>query len=172
MEKNPWRLFASMAAAVILLFFLDLPLIGSSSVYILESQLSAGPGRKLLQAQKSCPVNFEFANYTALVSKCKGPRYPASVCCAAFKEFACPYAEQINDLSNDCATTLFSYINIYGRYPPGLFASECKEGKQGLECPATSPAQSADVNGTPITCDKPLLLMLSASILTTLLQLL
>jgi hypothetical protein len=29
---------------------------------------------------------------------------------------------------------MFSYINLYGKYPPGLFSSECKEGKQGLSC--------------------------------------
>ena len=29
---------------------------------------------------------------------------------------------------------MFSYINIYGKYPPGLFANQCKEGKEGLDC--------------------------------------
>jgi hypothetical protein len=79
-------------------------------------------------------VNFEFLNYTIITSKCKGPQYPAALCCSAFKEFACPYADQLNDGTNDCASTMFSYINLYGKYPPGLFASECKEGKEGLEC--------------------------------------
>uniref|UniRef100_A0A453PFR4 GPI-anchored protein LLG1-like domain-containing protein n=1 Tax=Aegilops tauschii subsp. strangulata TaxID=200361 RepID=A0A453PFR4_AEGTS len=27
-----------------------------------------------------------------------------------------------------------SYINLYGKYPPGLFAHECREGKLGLSC--------------------------------------
>lgn len=94
-----------------------------------------------------CPVNFEFANYTIITSKCKGPKYPADLCCSALKEFACPYAEDINDGSNDCASTMFSYINLYGKYPPGLFASECREGKNGLECPANAP-QSADDSST------------------------
>ncbi|KAG1364275.1 putative GPI-anchored protein LLG1 [Cocos nucifera] len=40
---------------------------------------------------------------------------------------------------------MFSYINLYGRYPPGLFASECKEGKEGLICPA-EPPNSDDAN--------------------------
>ncbi|KAH0859693.1 hypothetical protein HID58_087954 [Brassica napus] len=82
----------------------------------------------------ACPVNFEFMNYTIITSQCKGPKYPPKKCCSAFKEFACPYADQLNDLRNDCATTMFSYINLYGKYPPGLFANSCQE-KGGLKCP-------------------------------------
>ncbi|KAK9156462.1 hypothetical protein Sjap_003942 [Stephania japonica] len=92
----------------------------------------------------ACPVSFEFLNYTIITSQCKGPKYPPNLCCGAFKEFAWPYADQINDVSNDCASTMFSYINLYGKYPPGLFASECREGKLGLECPALSPGQVAN----------------------------
>ncbi|XP_057485734.1 GPI-anchored protein LLG1-like isoform X2 [Actinidia eriantha] len=107
-------------------------------------------GRSLLQAKQPCPVNFEFMNYTIITSRCKGPQYPPSLCCAAFKEFACPYAAELNDLSNDCAIIMFSYINLYGKYPPGLFANECHDVKEGLTCPATSPSQSAHVSGTAI----------------------
>lgn len=98
--------------------------------------------RRLLQAKKSCPVNFEFQNYTIITSKCKGPKYPPDLCCSALKEFACPFVDDVNDLSNDCASTMFSYINLSGKYPPGLFASECREGKLGLECPAPPPGSS------------------------------
>ncbi|KAL8462050.1 hypothetical protein ACS0TY_032409 [Phlomoides rotata] len=98
--------------------------------------------RRLLQAKKPCPVNFEFQNYTIITSKCKGPQYPPSLCCAALKDFACPYTEELNDLSNDCASTMFSYINLYGKYPPGLFASECKETQLGLDCTAPPPGSS------------------------------
>ncbi|KAK9152285.1 hypothetical protein Syun_010594 [Stephania yunnanensis] len=101
-------------------------------------------GRALLQTKKACPVNFEYLNYTIITSQCKGPKYPPNLCCGALKEFACPYAAQLNDVSNDCASTMFSYINLYGKYPPGLFASECREGKQGLECPALPPGQPAN----------------------------
>ncbi|KAG6528991.1 hypothetical protein ZIOFF_011183 [Zingiber officinale] len=104
----------------------------------LESRGSAG--RSLLQAQSSCPIDFENLNYTVITSQCKGPKYPAKLCCAAFKEFACPYADRLNDGTNDCATTMFSYINLYGKYPPGLFASECREGDEGLACDALPPA--------------------------------
>lgn len=93
-----------------------------------------------------CSVNFEFMNYTIITSQCKGPQYLPKLCCQAFKDFACPYADELNDPSNDCATTMFSYINLYGKYPPGLFASECREGKDGLACPALAP-DSADPSG-------------------------
>ncbi|KAF9605416.1 hypothetical protein IFM89_017155 [Coptis chinensis] len=81
-----------------------------------------------------CPQDFEFQNYTIITSQCKGPQYPPTLCCDAFKRFACPYAAYINDLASECAYVMFSYINLYGKYPPGLFASECQEGKAGLDC--------------------------------------
>ncbi|CAN1197222.1 GPI-anchored protein LLG1 [Linum perenne] len=80
-------------------------------------------------------------NYTEVTSRCRGPNYLPEECCPAFKDFACPYAELLNDVSNDCATTMFSYLNLYGKYPPGLFANVCKEDKNGLSCP---PISSAD----------------------------
>ncbi|KFK27198.1 hypothetical protein AALP_AA8G348200 [Arabis alpina] len=122
-------------------------------------------GRNLLQTKKTCPVNFEFMNYTVIKNQCKGPKYPPKECCAAFKDFACPYTEEINDLSTDCATTMFSYINLYGKYPPGIFANQCKEGKEGLECPALPPASVADVNAATTTASSRLLLTVSAALL-------
>ncbi|XP_004499696.1 GPI-anchored protein LLG1-like [Cicer arietinum] len=126
-------------------------------------------GRHLLQAKQGCSVNFEFLNYTIITSKCKGPRYPAKPCCASFKEFACPYADVLNDLTNDCASTMFSYINLYGHYPPGLFASECREGKSGLACPAMPPSVSADDTSNQIVYNPSLLLVLTACIFIVLL---
>uniref|UniRef100_A0ACD5ZDX9 Uncharacterized protein n=1 Tax=Avena sativa TaxID=4498 RepID=A0ACD5ZDX9_AVESA len=111
--------------------------LASASPFISDGvfQGSAGStGRSLLQAKKSCPMNFEFQNYTIITSQCKGPKFPAKNCCDAFKEFACPFSTYINDEGNDCASTMFSYINLYGKYPPGLFAHECREGKLGLSC--------------------------------------
>ncbi|OAY78185.1 GPI-anchored protein LLG1-like [Ananas comosus] len=126
------------ASTQALLFFLLFFFIGFASATSISGdvfQSHGSTGRSLLQAKKSCPVNFEFLNYTIITSKCKGPQYPASLCCSAFKEFACPYSDELNDGTNDCASTMFSYINLYGKYPPGLFASECREGKEGLSCP-------------------------------------
>ncbi|KAI7747718.1 hypothetical protein M8C21_032985 [Ambrosia artemisiifolia] len=107
-----------------------------------------GPTRNLLQQKESktgnlesfqtfsaaCPVNFENENYTIITSQCKGPVYKRDLCCNSFLQIACPHWEQVNDEKTNCASTLFSYINLYGKYPPGLFASMCKGGKDGLSC--------------------------------------
>ncbi|XP_045818166.1 GPI-anchored protein LLG3-like [Trifolium pratense] len=130
-----WMQSKIINVSSILSFFLLATLV-SSSPFISDDifEYSATNGRVLLQAKKACSVDFENQNYTILTSQCKGPQYPPKVCCDAFKQFACPFSEQINDMTTDCATVMFSYINIYGKYPPGLFANECKEGKEGLDC--------------------------------------
>ncbi|QHO01556.1 GPI-anchored protein [Arachis hypogaea] len=71
--------------------------------FFLAHQLfdEAHSARHLLQAKRGCSVNFEFVNHTIITSKCKGPNYPPKECCGAFKEFACPYADVLNDLQND-----------------------------------------------------------------------
>lgn len=91
--------------------------------------------------------------------------YPPTLCCNAFKQFACPFADQISDMTTDCATVMFSYINVYGKYPPGLFANECKEGKEGLDCStvnkvATPPPSS---NGGNLVAHKHTLFFMVAS---------
>lgn len=128
--------------SLLLLFLLTCLVTSASSSFISHDVLQSheSTGRTLLQTKKSCPVNFEFLNYTIITSQCKGPQYSPKLCCGAFKDFACPYSAELNDLTNDCASTMFSYINLYGKYPPGLFASECREGKEGLECPAQAPS--------------------------------
>ncbi|XP_026405674.1 GPI-anchored protein LLG1-like [Papaver somniferum] len=127
-------------------------------------KLHGSNGRTLLQAKSGCAVNFEFQNYTIITSQCKGPQYPPKLCCGAFKEFACPFAEDINDLTNDCATTMFSYINLYGKYPPGLFSSECREDKQGLACP-DSPLGSSSEGSVSRPFSFPLVLILTVGVL-------
>ncbi|OAY59124.1 GPI-anchored protein LLG1 [Manihot esculenta] len=158
------------------LFFLLLivafaPPSASSSISDSVFQSHDSTGRNLLQAKKACPLNFEFLNYTVLTSQCKGPKYPRDPCCKAFKDFACPYADYLNDLTNDCASTMFSYINLNGKYPPGLFASECREGKLGLACPALAPSQLANDSGSQIIRYPSLLLMLTSSFLVLLVHL-
>ncbi|XP_074579239.1 GPI-anchored protein LLG1-like [Curcuma longa] len=113
-------------------------------------------GRRLLQQPTDCPVNFEHANYTILTSKCKGPVYPEDQCCPAFTEFACPFASDLNNLTNKCASVMFSYINVIGNYPPGLFANECHGDQEGLYCPAPPPhseddTNSCNLNQTPVS---------------------
>lgn len=83
-----------------------------------------------------CRVNFRQQNYTKLTSKCKAPKYYGRLCCPAFKDFACPFSDDLNDVNNnDCAYIMFSFINLHGKYPPGLFFDKCVEGKFGLRCP-------------------------------------
>ncbi|CAA0841145.1 LORELEI-LIKE-GPI-ANCHORED PROTEIN 1 [Striga hermonthica] len=103
--------------------------------------------RRLLQALKSCPVDFEHQNYTIITEKCRGPDYSAKLCCSSFKAFACPFADELDDLTNDCASTMFRYIDLNGHYPPGLFASLCREGREGLACPPLPPPKSGDKSG-------------------------
>ncbi|KZV27604.1 GPI-anchored protein LORELEI-like [Dorcoceras hygrometricum] len=127
-------------------------------------------GRRLLQAKTPCPVSFEFQNYTIITSKCKGPKYPADICCSAFKDFACPFVDSLNDLRNDCATIMFSYINMNGKYPGGLFASMCREGKEGLECPELPPpSEKANKNlGASIRQPLPFTMLIVTSLALTL----
>ncbi|KAJ0870009.1 putative GPI-anchored protein LORELEI [Helianthus annuus] len=146
----------SMKMLISFLFLCCISTCFSSPVSISDGVFTSEPsiGRNLLQAKKPCPVNFEFMNYTIITSRCKGPQYPAKLCCDAFKDFACPYSDDLNDLSNDCSSTMFSYINLYGNYPPGLFANLCRDDKIGLICPALAPGTArnnvgADSNNSP-----------------------
>ncbi|GJN39682.1 hypothetical protein PR202_gb28817 [Eleusine coracana subsp. coracana] len=34
---------------------------------------------------------------------------------------------------------MFSYITIYGKYPPGLFSSTCCQENKGLDCAEEDP---------------------------------
>lgn len=120
----------------------------------------------------ACPISFEFQNYTVVTSQCRGPQYPAKQCCEALTEFACPFVDFLNDLSNDCASTMFSYINLHGKYPPGLFASECKGDKNGLACPDLAPSESANANNSQMSCRLSPMLMIATSLIGLLLLLL
>ncbi|KAL3632287.1 hypothetical protein CASFOL_025271 [Castilleja foliolosa] len=91
-------------------------------------------GRALLQQKSTCTVDFENMNYTVITSQCKGPNYTPERCCEPLKQLVCPIKDEFNDLKTNCADTFFSYVNLYGKYPPGLFAALCKEGEQGLDC--------------------------------------
>ncbi|RDX89174.1 GPI-anchored protein LLG2 [Mucuna pruriens] len=133
-----------------ILYFFLLATLVSASTFLSDDIFESGlpTGRALLQMKKACGVDFENQNYTVLTSQCKGPQYPANVCCEAFKQFACPFADEINDMTTDCSSVMFSYINLYGKYPPGLFANECKEGKQGLDCSEVKPTNKSDSSNT------------------------
>ncbi|KAJ4968820.1 hypothetical protein NE237_015521 [Protea cynaroides] len=150
--------------------------VRESHIELLEEEeavyVQRGCGSVLELTCLYCPVNFESLNYTIITSKCKGPQYPAKLCCPALQEFACPYVDEVNDLTNDCASTMFSYINLYGKYPTGLFASECRDAKEGLTCDALPPAASDNANGALIGQTVPHFLMLLVGSLILLIQML
>ncbi|KAK9027515.1 hypothetical protein V6N11_067348 [Hibiscus sabdariffa] len=122
-------------------------------------------GRNLLQAKKECDEDFTHKNYTILTSKCKGPQYPRQGCCKALSEFGCPFVDKINNQSTNCAATMFSYINLYGKYPPGLFSNLCTADKEGVICESEPPTSD-----TPFA--RPALLLLTSAFLVTLSHLL
>ncbi|XP_056853688.1 GPI-anchored protein LLG3-like [Raphanus sativus] len=131
----------------------------ASSLHISLDEFESHPAtsRALLQAKNTCKEDFASKNYTIITSRCKGPNYPAKACCSAFKDFACPFAEALNDEKTECASTMFSYVNIYGRYPPGIFANMCKEGKEGLDCTDVMAATSSSHVSIPLVSTHALL---------------
>ncbi|KAF9661726.1 hypothetical protein SADUNF_Sadunf19G0098600 [Salix dunnii] len=118
---------------------------------------------------KKPATSFENLDYSVITDTCKGPQYPAKSCCDAFKEFACPFSDAINDLETDCASTMFSYINLYGKYPPGLFANECREDKNGLDCQNLE--ESKKSGGIQISATQSSFLMFTAGLIVLLLPL-
>ncbi|XP_037415917.1 G-type lectin S-receptor-like serine/threonine-protein kinase At1g11410 isoform X2 [Triticum dicoccoides] len=111
------------------------------------SQASTGlTGRSLLQTKNDCPTDFESQNYTIITSKCKGLQHPTMECCAAFKEFSCPFAAYNNMQSTNCAATMLAYINVQGTYPAGLF-DECLVGMEGVSCEAIPAIETGMSNG-------------------------
>ncbi|QHO12112.1 uncharacterized protein DS421_15g504050 [Arachis hypogaea] len=78
---------------------------------------------KCTKQVESCSVNFEFANYTIITSKCKRPNYPPKECYGAFKEFAYPYADVLNDLQNDIYLRIQERIGLI----PGVDEHELQD---------------------------------------------
>jgi hypothetical protein len=116
----------------------------------------------------ACNVDFESKNYTILTSRCKGPRFPPLACCNALKDFACTYADAINDMTADCTAIVFSYMDLYGGYPPGLLANMCSEGKLGLNCTNVKEEvveKTQQSNRVNIAATQSTLLMISATLL-------
>ncbi|XP_072993368.1 GPI-anchored protein LLG1-like [Typha latifolia] len=138
------------ALFLLLLFFFFFFLVGFASAAFITGDVFQSRGsnsRSLLQTKQNCPITFEFLNYTILTSKCKGPQYPPLPCCSAFKEFACPHADLLNNGTNTCANDLFSYIHSNGNFPNGLFSSECSDEKDGISCPSELSQNTTNVNG-------------------------
>ncbi|KAG0570496.1 hypothetical protein KC19_6G166700 [Ceratodon purpureus] len=97
--------------------------------------------RRLLQTVKPCPIDFATQNYTVVTSVCNATNPNMPVCCAAFAEFACPFASYLNDASTNCAVAMFTYLNMAGNYPKQMFMS-CQGDANGVACPGLGPAPS------------------------------
>lgn len=82
----------------------------------------------------ACPVDFANQNYSIVTSVCNATAPDMPKCCSSFTEFACQFASYINDESTNCATAMFSYLNIAGNYQAQLFQG-CRGDAQGLPCP-------------------------------------
>ncbi|XP_044468018.1 GPI-anchored protein LLG1-like [Mangifera indica] len=121
----------SMCSILFVFLFVGL----SSSAFIADDVFGSHGGRNLGQAKKDCPVDFKSLDFTILTSQCKGPKFAPASCCKAFKEYACPYADAINDPTTDCAAVLFNYIWRVGHYPPGVFRAQCHKGDKVISCP-------------------------------------
>ncbi|KAJ7558198.1 hypothetical protein O6H91_04G027900 [Diphasiastrum complanatum] len=96
---------------------------------------TVGSARHLLQAKIPCPIDMANLNYTPCISICKAPNFPKVPCCEGFKAVVCPIVLYFNNASTDCPDEFFSYLNLYGSFPGGLFNDYCVEGVQGLACP-------------------------------------
>uniref|UniRef100_K3YDH5 GPI-anchored protein LLG1-like domain-containing protein n=1 Tax=Setaria italica TaxID=4555 RepID=K3YDH5_SETIT len=88
------------------------------------------PSRKLTSGAADSPVRFEHARgIGSVIRSCRGR------CCGAFKAFACPYSDLLNDnAENGCASDMFFEINVRGRLHPSLFSQLCVEGPLALQC--------------------------------------
>ncbi|TMW81894.1 hypothetical protein EJD97_007449 [Solanum chilense] len=120
-------------------FFLAIGLASSSPNHTSNDALNGHMlgGRALLEklyVKDDCPVDFEKEDLTPITGTCKGPYYNPLVCCNAFAQIACKYAELINNVENGCSTGLFYALNKQGGYPNNLFAQICKGDKEGLPC--------------------------------------
>lgn len=113
-------------------------------------------------------MDFKSANYTVVTSRCKSLLYQRSLCCTALREFGSPYAKYIYDPSSSCASIMFSYLSIYGKYPPGLFSSTCcddikdaQEMELGQEASLGAAGVSAPVVVVILTTSLATLLLMS-----------
>ncbi|RLM66392.1 uncharacterized protein C2845_PM16G11780 [Panicum miliaceum] len=99
-----------------------------------SNNITETPSTSRKLGQGGCPVRFDPSpSMDAVVSSCRGvPSAPR--CCGAFKTYACPYSDVINDAENGCASAMFFEINVRGRLRPGLFSQLCPEGSFGLKC--------------------------------------
>jgi hypothetical protein len=67
-------------------------------------------------------------------SKCRGQEIPKPQCCAAVKDFACPYSDLVDELTNGCNVELLDKAQTFCSVPIGYFGF-CGDSEFGISCP-------------------------------------
>lgn len=97
-----------------------------------------------------CRVDFTLLNFSIITIQCRGQKFEAASCCRPFKDFACPFANAINDPKTGYAAALFDYVRKMGNYPRGVFQAQCPEGDKVVSCPPQPSSMSHNSNATTI----------------------
>ncbi|KAI5014400.1 hypothetical protein ZWY2020_055790 [Hordeum vulgare] len=81
-----------------------------------------------------CPVHLDHMKLMGNVqSSCVGQTIPQRQCCAAFKNFLCPYRATLNDIDNGCAARMMARIHQLCQVPKGYFVM-CGDTPDGITC--------------------------------------
>uniref|UniRef100_A0A8I6WQE3 GPI-anchored protein LLG1-like domain-containing protein n=1 Tax=Hordeum vulgare subsp. vulgare TaxID=112509 RepID=A0A8I6WQE3_HORVV len=81
-----------------------------------------------------CPVHLDHMKLMGNVqSSCVGQTIPQRRCCAAFKNFLCPYRATLNDIDNGCAARMMARIHQLCQVPKGYFVM-CGDTPDGITC--------------------------------------
>ncbi|OAE29168.1 hypothetical protein AXG93_1862s1250 [Marchantia polymorpha subsp. ruderalis] len=111
---------------------------------------SRSGGRQLLQnSQLPCPENYNFFNFTPILTACPSENnislvgtFNVKKCCQSLCTVLGANGSVINDANYDCAEQFFSYLSLAGNYSGGYFASICTDpnSPQGIYCPPVETA--------------------------------
>ncbi|KAL2630585.1 hypothetical protein R1flu_015271 [Riccia fluitans] len=137
-------------------FLLLLCLVGSSlshfsNAEFLEDETAfqvasedSGVGRQLLQTLTPCPIQYAFFNFSPVLDACPNSTnisvvgtFNAKTCCQSLCKVLGSNGSFINDLTTDCSSQFFTYLNLAGNYSQGFFASICTDpnSPKGIYCP-------------------------------------
>ncbi|KAG6549201.1 hypothetical protein Mapa_009187 [Marchantia paleacea] len=127
----------------------------SNGAFEVSTDDSRSGGRQLLQnSQLPCPENYNFYNFTPIISSCPSENnislidtFNVKKCCQSLCIVLGANGSVINDANYDCSTQFFSYLSLAGNYTAGYFATICTDvnSPQGIYCPPleTAPPPSS-----------------------------
>uniref|UniRef100_A0ACD5USY7 Uncharacterized protein n=1 Tax=Avena sativa TaxID=4498 RepID=A0ACD5USY7_AVESA len=98
---------------------------------------ASSSSRKLIGRLRTgiCPVPFdEMRRMGNIESKCKGQEVPKPHCCKAFKDFACPYSDLLDDFTTGCSGAMLIKLQTFCSVPMGYFGF-CGDSAMGITCP-------------------------------------